>query len=143
VKRLVAILSSSTLICAMSIVPVFADTGTTSNTSSFQHAADCFALLFTDPAKHATECGGPTFTPAAAPNAGGDGNACTTGEIVPFDITGTPMKSDADMLVAQSDPCCPRSELTVPQQQLSPLFDTLWSTDKAWLVTATADTCQL
>lgn len=125
----------------MSVAPVLADagsTGTSSNTSGFQHAADCLALLFTNPKLHAQECGGPTFTPAPAPNAGGDGSTCNVGEIVPFDITGARMKSDAETLVAGRDPCDCASLTMPPVEQLTPLFDTFWSTDRTWLVTATA-----
>lgn len=124
----------------MSVAPVLAvssDTGTTSsNTSSLQHDLDCLALLFTNPVKHAQECGGPNFNPAPPPSSGGFGPVCYTGEITPFDITGEPVKSDAETLVAYN--CC-YGEITTPQQQLSPLFDTLWGpSDHAWLVTATA-----
>jgi len=139
VKRFLALISSSTLVCAMSVAPVLADTGTTSTSTdtSVQHTLDCLALLFTDPAKHAQECGGPGFTPAPSPTSGGDG-ACLTGEIVPFDSLGEPVKSDGATLVATGIYCGCITELTGPQQQLAPMFDTLWSTDRTWLVTATA-----
>lgn len=139
-KRFLAILSSSALAGTMAVAPVLADTGgsTTSNTTTLQHDLDCLALLFTNPAKHAQECGGPNFNPAPPPSSGGFGAACQQiTAIDPFDVTGVQYKTDADTLVALI-PCCGSSEITTPQRQLAPLFDTLWSTDGAWLVTATA-----
>lgn len=108
-KRLLIFVAGGALVCAMAAAPVLADTGT--STTGIAHAIDCFGLLLTDPAKHAQECGGPTFAPAPAPNAGGDGNSgCPQkAEIQPFDpATGQQVQSDVDDLMATGpsiEPC--------------------------------------
>ena len=105
-KRLVSILAASALVAgAMTAVPVLADTG--SGTTGLAHAIDCFGLLFSDPAKHAQECGGPNFVPPLPPTSGGDGTCLRRADIEPLDpTTGQPVKSDVDDLAeASSVPC--------------------------------------
>ena len=139
-KRFFAFATSSTLACAMLIAPALAETGggtTNSTASTMQHDLDCLALLFTNPAKHATECGGPTFNPAPPPSSGGFGTACHFAAIDLVDIVGSRVLSDAPTLVANTGCCI--SELTGPGGQPEGVLDPIWApTDRAWFVTTIA-----
>ncbi len=104
-RRSLALALGAVLTCAMAATPVLADTTPpppTSTTNSVSHDIDCFGLLFSDPAKHAQECGtGPSFTPPAPPVSGGDGSCVQNVEIDPMLIPDLQIKSDADLMVAK------------------------------------------
>ena len=84
----VALIFSGTAIVA----PALATTSDASSNNSggyAQHAADCLALLFTDPKAHAEECGGPTFNLPDPPHGSTGFQSCGVAEIDPFGIDGT------------------------------------------------------
>ncbi|HVW69666.1 MAG TPA: hypothetical protein VHB68_11860 [Steroidobacteraceae bacterium] len=102
-RSLVAAAASVAFACAMMVAPALADTTPTdpnnpNSPSYLQHAADCLALLFTNPKLHDQECGGP-FHDLAQPPSGttGYGSPCI-GQISPQDI------EDGVVLVAGG--CC-------------------------------------
>lgn len=119
-KVLAALCAGAFAAGSLLVTPVLAATDTTTTTTNstsdtIQHEIDCFGLLFSDPAAHAAQCGGP-FNPGSPPHAsGGSGPGCTIGEVAPMQIPGLPVvASDADVLVA-GNPCCAEF-LTTPWQ---------------------------
>jgi len=94
----VALIFSGTALVA----PALATTGSAGSTdpSAYsQHAADCLALLFTDPKAHAEQCGGPNFVVPDPPHGTTGYSSCRAAEIDPFGIDGVQYK-----LVANT--CC-------------------------------------
>jgi len=83
------------------IAPALATTTDATNTPDYtKHAADCLALLFTNPKAHAEQCGGPNFVVPDPPHGSTGFQSCGVAEIDPFGIDGTQYQ-----LVAQSY-CC-------------------------------------
>ncbi|HVW69665.1 MAG TPA: hypothetical protein VHB68_11855 [Steroidobacteraceae bacterium] len=134
-KNLVALAAGTLMASAMLAVPVYATTDTTTSDTSYgQHAADCLALLFTNPKLHEEECGGPYHDMQAPPSGTtGYGPPCHEAAIDGYDIYG-----DA-VLVAGPSGCC-YGALDAPQGgPLRSTFDAIWTdTSNWWLVTKTA-----
>jgi len=91
----VALIFSGTALVA----PALATTSTASSNDAGgygQHAADCLALLFTDPKAHAEQCGGPNFNLPDPPHSSTGFRSCNEAEIDPFGIDGVQYKPVAN-----------------------------------------------
>jgi hypothetical protein len=101
-KKLAAVITSIAFGGAAMIAPALATTSASTDTGDYsKHAADCLALLFTNPKAHAEQCGGPNFVVPEPPHGStGSTSVCNQAEIDPFGIDGVQYK-----LVAQSN-CC-------------------------------------
>ena len=99
--------------CAM-IAPALAATGGTTSVQDYsQHAADCLALLFTDPKAHAEQCGGPNFVVPDPPSGSTGFASCrNVAEIDPFGIDGV----QYELVAYPALGCCPIGSLTAPAQ---------------------------
>jgi hypothetical protein len=95
------------------IAPAMATTGDTTSWEDYsKHAADCLALLFTDPKAHAEHCGGPNFVVPDPPHGStGFAPACNVVEIDPFGIDGVQYQLEASPL-----PYCCNASLMTPAQ---------------------------
>jgi len=94
-KKLAMVLAVAFTGTAM-VAPALATTGSSNDSGGYtQHAADCLALLFTDPKAHAEQCGGPNFNVPDPPHGSTGFKSCGVAEIDPFGIDGVQYKQVA------------------------------------------------
>jgi len=92
------------------VAPVLASTSDAMNLPDYtKHAADCLALLFTDPKAHAEQCGGPNFVVPDPPHGSTGYKNCHIAAIDAFGIEGVQYK-----LEASPGPTCCNISLAAP-----------------------------
>jgi len=111
VKKLATIATSLLFSVGTMVAPVPASTGDATNLADYtKHAADCLALLFTDPQAHAEQCGGPNFVVPDPPNGSTGFAPCRNiAAIDPLGIDGVQYE-----LEASPGPVCCNISLAAP-----------------------------